>query len=157
MPTKNPIRTEFVLPLAVLTTMFLLFFAPPLQAKPTYEKTLDDFFSLLAEGRAAEAMDGLIATNPAWYEAKDGLEETVSQLDQMPTIFGPYVGQERIGRFEYSDRMHVLTYLVYHMESVARMVFVFYQPDKSWRIMNFNFTEVIADELMEAASAALRD
>lgn len=154
---KSPFLSEFFLLRVVIFSLFLLLIVAPLQAKPSYEKNLDEFFSLLSGSNAAEAMDGLIATNPTWYKAEHGLGETISQLDQLQTIFGAYVGHERVGKFEYGERIRVLTYLVYHMESVVRMVFVFYRPDKAWRIMNFNFSEVTAEELMEAASAYLRD
>jgi hypothetical protein len=154
---KNPLRSEFPVWFAFILSLFLLLIAAPLQAEATHENALDDFFSLLSEGKAAEAMNGLIATNPSWHEAGDGLGDTISQLEQMPTMFGSFIGHERIGKFEYGERIHVLTYLVYHVESAVRMVFVFYQSDETWRIMNFNFSEVTAEELMEAASAAFRD
>ncbi|WP_031386887.1 hypothetical protein [Desulfonatronum thiodismutans] len=124
-------------------------------AAASYDETLETFYALLAEGKASEAITGLIATNPNWYATGEGLEETTSKLALLPETFGAYTGRERIGLYEYSSRIHVLTYLMYNAEAALRMEFIFYKPEGDWKIINFNFGEVSSEELIENARAGV--
>jgi len=120
-------------------------------AASSYDDALDTFFSLLAEGKASEAITGLIATNPKWYASGDGVEETTSKLVLLPETFGAYTGRERVGLYEYSSRIHVITYLMFNAEAPLRMEFIFYRPEQEWIIINFNFGEISYEELIENA------
>ncbi|SMP66490.1 hypothetical protein [Desulfonatronum lacustre] len=138
-----------------LAVFFAISLSGPAFAAASYDEALDAFFSLLTEGKASEAIGGLIATNPNWYAGGEGIAETTSKLELLPETFGAYTGRERIGLYEYSSRIHVLTYLMYNAEASLRMEFIFYKPENEWKIINFNFGEVSSEELIENARAGV--
>ncbi len=138
-----------------MAAVFLLCLSGTAFAAASYDDALDTFFSLLTGGKASEAIGGLIATNQNWYAGGEGLEETKSKLELVPETFGAYTGRERIGLYEYSSRIHVVTYLMYNKESSLRMEFIFYKPENEWKIINFNFGEVSSEELIENARAGV--
>lgn len=124
-------------------------------ASASYNDALDTFFSLLTEGKASEAIIGLLATNPNWHTEGEDIEELTAGLEMMPETFGAYTGRERIGVYEYSSRIHVITDLMYNTETAVRMEFIFYKPENEWKIINFNFGEVTSEELTDNARAGV--
>jgi hypothetical protein len=114
-----------------------------------YQGEIDKFFMLFDQGKKAEAVDSLYASNPWMSSAKDSIREIKDQFAGIENLVGQYNGHALIGESIIKERFVHVTYLALYDRQPVRMEFQFYRPKQKWLIYGFSF-DIEFDNAVEA-------
>jgi hypothetical protein len=112
-----------------------------------YYKPLDHFFELLAEGKTADAVASLYATNPHSDKFSDSIEQVKVQLTAAVSTLGEYRGYELLLDREVGNHyVYIYALAIYDRQPLA-MEFHLYRPKDKWIILNYSFTGDVKGDL----------
>ncbi len=103
--------------------------APP-NAQDSYEKAYATFLNGTMLGEQTEKMSIF-----------------VSKTQEAFGIYGPLRDYEIFDNYGIGSNVLVLTYLTRHTVQPLRWRFIFYRPDKQWKLINMGFDDVLLDML----------
>lgn len=93
-----------------------------------------------------KALDELFATNKWLSENQGNLNQVKVQLSNALPLVGTYQGFEKISEITKGESLIQLTYFGKHERQPLRFIFLFYKPNKEWRIQNFLFDDKILED-----------
>jgi hypothetical protein len=99
-------------------------------AQDFYEKAYDTF------------LDGTLLG-----EQKEKMSIFVSKTQEAFGLYGPLKDYEIFDNYSIGSNVLVLTYLTRHSLQPLRWRFIYYRPDKSWKLINMGFDDVLLDML----------
>ena len=104
--------------------------AAPANAQDFYEKAYDVF------------LDGTLLG-----QQKEKMSIFVSKTQEAFGLYGPLKDYEIFDNYSIGSNVLVLTYLTRHSLQPLRWRFIYYRPDKSWKLINMGFDDVLLDML----------
>ncbi|MFW6005761.1 MAG: hypothetical protein ACOCPN_04700 [Desulfonatronovibrionaceae bacterium] len=137
-----------------LVSAIVLFLSTPAFSKD-HQHYLDRFFSLWDKQEISQAIDALFASNEKWYSTDESLQELKTRMQKLSREFGAYHGHEPLDVYDYGSRIRVITHLLFFEETPLRMEFIFFKPDKDWKIMHISFSDTLSEELLQDARQAI--
>lgn len=93
-----------------------------------------------------KALDELFATNKWLTENQGDLNNVKVQLNNTLLLIGNYHGYEKISEIAKGESLIQLTYFGKYERQPLRFIFLFYKPNKEWRIQNFLFDDKILED-----------
>ncbi len=107
---------------------------------------IDQFFKQLKVGNYPVAYDNFLSGSPmgAQTEKKSLF---ISKTEEAFGIYGEFTDYELYDNYTIGSNVYILTYLTRHEKQPLRWRFVFYRPDKTWRVINMGFDDVLLDML----------
>lgn len=140
------------LKIAGLALFFLLFFSCHNNAQQAFdnpEKIMDGFFKILNEKDPNQALDFLFASNTDPNLSKQ-IEELKTTLTNSLPALGNCNGQQLITRKKVANSFVYYSYLMKYDKQPIRFIFIFYQPQKTWKIYKFKFDSDLENEIEDA-------
>lgn len=136
--------------------------APPVAeegaaAPSSYQELIDAFFLKLGRGEHAEAIDGLYAGSPLAAELGGQLEELKSQLAEMATVMGDYLGQEQIALQPLGERFVYAWYVAYFEKRPLQVHFSFYKPRDRWLVFQLAYDQGLSAAAQDLARRRLAE
>lgn len=126
------------------------FFSLNLHAQKSKTDIPEEFFRIY-ESDPLKAIDYVFSTN-TWMERNiDGVENLKNKYKDLLPLIGEYYGYEKITEKNVGENLVLMSYLLKFDRQPIRFTFIMYRPDKNWQIQNFNFDDIIDDELEESA------
>ena len=126
------------------------FFSLNLHAQKSKTDIPVEFFRIY-ESDPLKAIDYVFSTN-TWMERNiDGVENLKNKYKDLLPLIGEYYGYEKITEKNVGENLVLMSYLLKFDRQPIRFTFIMYRPDKNWQIQNFNFDDIIDDELEESA------
>ena len=80
-------------------------------------------------------------------EQKEKMSVFVSKTQEAFGIYGPLKDYEIFDNYSIGANVLVLTYLTRHPIQPLRWRFIYYRPDKSWKLINMGFDDVLLEML----------
>jgi hypothetical protein len=80
-------------------------------------------------------------------EQKEKMSVFVSKTQEAFGLYGPLRDYEIFDNYSIGSNVLVLTYLTRHSLQPLRWRFVYYRPDKNWKLINMGFDDVLLDML----------
>jgi hypothetical protein len=80
-------------------------------------------------------------------EQKEKMSIFVSKTQEAFGLYGPLKDYEIFDNYSVGSNVLVLTYLSRHSIQPLRWRFIYYRPDKSWKLINMGFDDVLLDML----------
>jgi hypothetical protein len=117
------------------------------------QKIIDQFFTLYKSKGVVDAVDYVFSTNKWMGDSKDQIENVKFKLNGTVKQLGDYYGYSLITKKTLGSNISHYTFLIRHDRQPLRFTFLFYNPDKEWRLQNFSYDYNIAEELEEAAKS----
>lgn len=126
-----------------LLLLILLINFACIQAQPlkTPEMVADSFFIILGKGNIDKAMDYIVATNPYMMQAKETIDNIKLKLQKSLPLIGKFYGQDLYSKKEIGPNYVYLKYILRYDRQPFIMTFVFYRPDKTWKLQNILFED----------------
>ena len=125
-------------------------------AAEDYEAIVQKYFSMLAEGKSAEAVDYLFSGNPWMGKAgSDQMQNFKTQMVNLSKLVGNLKGKEKIIEEKVGANYAYVVYLGLYDRQPVRFKFFFYRPEGKWRFQNFSFDTSIADDIEKEATNRL--
>jgi len=123
-------------------------------AQNTPSEYVDTFFAKYETQGVSEAIDFLFVTNKFMSAKSDQLMKLKNQAETYLSeeVVGKYYGREFIVSRSLGESMVYISYMAKYGRQPFRFEFIFYKPDKSWKIQNFSFDDNLDDELSEAGT-----
>jgi hypothetical protein len=125
---KSLFRIIFLL---VITTNVLAYGGTP-------EKQVDSFFKEFSNS-TDKAIDNLYASNPAMQQKLQALTLMKSQMGQVSTLYGSYLGYETISEEQLSASLVRISALAKYDVHAVTWEFYFYKPTNKWIISQATF------------------
>jgi hypothetical protein len=116
--------------------------APP----PEVAAAIDKFFDGLKGGDYANAYESFLAGTRLGAQ-KEKMSVFISKTQEAFGIYGKLNDYEIFDNYGVGSNVLVLTYLSRHDLQPLRWRFIFYRPQKSWRLINMGFDDVLLDML----------
>jgi len=138
--------------LLVLLLMPMAFFAQPVK---TPEMIADSFFVILKSGSTDKAMDYIVATNPYMLQAKETIDNIKIKLQKSLPLIGRFYGQDLYYKKEIGPNYIYLKYILRYDRQPVIMTFIFYKPDKVWKLQNILFEDKPEGDLDEMPNIAI--
>jgi hypothetical protein len=127
----------------------------PTNPPPEIARSIDLFFTTLRGDPTAPA------NSPDFYEKaydtfldgtllgeqKEKMSIFVSKTQEAFGLYGPLKDYEIFDNYSVGSNVLVLTYLTRHKLQPLRWRFIYYRPDKSWKLINMGFDDVLLDML----------
>ena len=134
-----------------------LFSSYALQAQPvkTPEMIADSFFVILKSGSTDKAMDYIVATNPYMLQAKETIDNIKLKLQKSLPLIGKFYGQDLYFKKEIGPNYMYLKYILRYDRQPVIMTFIFYKPDKVWKLQNILFEDKPEGDLNEMPNIAV--
>jgi hypothetical protein len=127
----------------------------PVKPPPEIAASIDRFFTALrgdpgAPPNAQDAYEKAYATflnGTMLGEQTEKMSIFVSKTQEAFGIYGPLRDYEIFDNYGIGSNVLVLTYLTRHTLQPLRWRFIFYRPDKQWKLINMGFDDVLLDML----------
>jgi hypothetical protein len=99
------------------------------------------FFKDIAAGKSTEAIDNLYSSNPAFSQKQQQLTLLKQQLATVTTLYGTFIGSEKIHYEELSPSLIRIVQVAKHEIHPILWEFYFYKPRNNWMISQGKFVD----------------
>lgn len=113
---------------------------------PEIAAMVDKFYKQLKAGDYPGAYENLFANSPMGQQTEKK-SIFISKTEGAFGIYGEFNDYELFDNYTVGSNVYILTYLTRHEKQPLRWRFVFYRPDKSWRVINMGLDDVLLDML----------
>jgi hypothetical protein len=107
---------------------------------------IDAFFNGLKAGDYANSYEKFL-TGTRLGEQKEKMSAMISRTEDGFGIYGKMNDYEIYDNYAIGSNVLVLTYLARHEIQPLRWRFIYYRPDKNWRLINMGFDDFLLDLL----------
>ncbi len=121
-------------------TILLLITTNGLAYEGTPQKHVDAFFKEISKN-TDKAIDNLYASNPAMQQKIQALTVMKSQMSQVSTLYGSYLGYETISEEQLSPSLVRISALAKYEVHALTWEFYFYKPTNEWIISQATFVD----------------
>ena len=121
-------------------TVLLLITTNGLAYEGTPQKYVDAFFKEISKN-TDKAIDNLYASNPAMQQKIQALTVMKSQMSQVSTLYGSYLGYETISEEQLSPSLVRISALAKYEVHALTWEFYFYKPTNKWIISQATFVD----------------
>jgi hypothetical protein len=129
-----------VLALGLLGTSDLL------QAQDSsYQATTDKFFDMLQQGKAADAIDYVLGTNPLLKKMPDQAENLKAQFAALGTLAGSYISHAKLAETKVADMFVYQHYFVAYDRQPISVRIKYYKPGTAWLCYGLQFDANLPD------------
>jgi hypothetical protein len=118
----------------------------PTNPPPVIAEPIDKFFKGLAAGNYADTYETFL-TGSLMGTQKEKMSVFISKTEEAFGIFGKLHDYEIFDNYSVGSNVIVLTYLSRHDVQPLRWRFIYYRPDKTWRVINMGFDVTLLDTL----------
>lgn len=131
--------------LALFFTLLMLTLNSSLSAQNSTEGIINEFFATY-EKSPLEGIDFIFQTNK-WMikNNREGIGNVKTQLSNILNQIGDYQGYEQLSVKNVSENYKVINYMVRYDRQPLRFIFIFYKPNNTWQIQNFQFNDNFED------------
>jgi len=142
---------KFRLCLILVFTLLLPCVVLSQPADTGYRKQIEQFFSLMKDGKYPESVDYIYSGSP-WMKSKgDEIAKVRNAFQGMTTMIGGFIGDELVVEEHLGQKLVHLNYVVYFERQPLRFYFQFYKPKDAWMTYAFGFKDDMDDWLAEKA------
>lgn len=107
---------------------------------------IDKFFKGLKTGDYANSYETFL-TGTLLGQQKEKMSAFISKTQEAFGIYGALNDYEVFDNYSVGSNVLVLTYLTRHAMQPLRWRFVYYRADKTWKLINMGFDDVLLDML----------
>jgi len=107
---------------------------------------IDKFFKGLEAGNYSETYETFLSGSLMGTQ-KEKMSVFISKTEEAFGIFGKLHDYEIFDNYSVGSNVIVLTYLSRHDVQPLRWRFIYYRPDKTWRVINMGFDVTLLDTL----------
>jgi hypothetical protein len=107
---------------------------------------IGEFFKGLEAGNYAGAYETFLAGSRLGAQ-KEKMSVFISKTQEAFGLYGKMNDYEIFDNYSVGSNVLVLTYLSRHDVQPLRWRFIFYRPDKSWKLINMGFDDVLLEML----------
>lgn len=125
------------------------------QPVKTPEMIADSFFVIMKAGSTDKAMDYIVGTNPYMLLAKETIDNIKIKLAKSLPLIGKFYGQDLYYKKEIGPNYVYLKYLLRYDRQPVILTFIFYKPDKVWKLQNILFEDKPEGDLDELPNIAV--
>lgn len=125
------------------------------QPVKTPEMIADSFFVIMKTGSTDKAMDYIVGTNPYMLLAKETIDNIKIKLAKSLPLIGKFYGQDLYYKKEIGPNYIYLKYLLRYDRQPVILTFIFYKPDKVWKLQNILFEDKPEGDLDELPNVAI--
>lgn len=120
-----------------------------------YQGLVDQFFTLVAQGKSAEGLDLLYATNEGFAQDEKGVKEMKDKLAAYEKAVGKYNKHTLMIDEDIKAVFACQIYLVAYDQSPAAFTFSFYKPKDKWMLNGISFDGNLAGRLVSGVAQRL--
>lgn len=126
----------------VFLTLFVLFITLlSFSQEKSPENYVEGFFEIFKTGAVDKSIDYVVSTNNYMTQAKETIDGIKLKLQKSLPLIGKFYGYEVYSKKQIGDTYcHIKCILKFDRQPLI-MDFVFYKPDKSWKLQNILFEE----------------
>jgi len=150
---RQILRCTFICMLAIGAAM------TPCAAQQTgdtaYQAMSEKFFDLVQQGKASEAVQYLIGTNPAMSKIPDQIEQLKTQFASAPPLIGNYVSHQLLIESKVAGIYVYQHYFVAYQRQPISVRISYYKPGKTWLCYGLQFDVNLTNEIQTAADAKI--
>jgi hypothetical protein len=139
----------------IVSALIVCVFLGQRAAAQTCEEIAAQFFNSVREEKLAEGSEKAWATNPYSAGMKDSLAQFTSQLISTVGVLGKYRGNDLMVKKDVAGRFTYLYYFVAFDRQPMKFEFQCYKATDKWALHNLQFSDKVASDIVNAASANL--
>ena len=117
------------------------------QQAPEYQAIADRFFSLLQQGKSAEAIDYAFGTNPRLKTMGDQVDQLKSQFQSLEQIMGRYISSSKLAESKVAGMFVYQHYFVAYERQPISVRLKFYKPANVWMVYAVQFDANLTDTI----------
>lgn len=121
------------------------------QSDKGYMGAVNQFFTLIQQGKYDEAVDHIYSTNPWMKEMGDDIAKVKSGLSNLPSLAGEFLGYEKITEASIASGFMHLNYIVNYERQPIRFYFSFHKVHDKWITYAFGYKDDLGDWADEKA------
>jgi len=118
-------------------------------SKQTPESIVQKFFEHHQTGGFSSGLDHL-------SNFIDWDNETIEKLKagalKNQALLGDYLGNSFLVKNEVEDRLKIIIHMARYENAPMKYIFIFYRPDKDWKLHQFKYNDNIVAELEEVTN-----
>ncbi len=122
----------------------------------SYQAMSDHFFSMVKEGKNAEAVDYLLDTNPAMKKMPDTVDQLKTQFGSIGTLMGSYISHSKLIETKVADMFVYQHYFVAYDRQPISVRIKYYKPAGKWICYGLQFDANLTDAIQKQADDNLR-
>ncbi|MFO8066880.1 MAG: hypothetical protein R6U11_04780 [Bacteroidales bacterium] len=118
------------------------------QGVPVVDSIIDKFFKYYEENSPGEALQYLYKVEEKDEDNKDfhdNISDMTKQLEDAEQVFGELHGYDLIDIQRTGEAIVAYSYLVKYQDYPLTFVFVYYNADNEWQLLNFNYSDGIGN------------
>ncbi|MGD9953839.1 MAG: hypothetical protein AB7S87_14780 [Burkholderiales bacterium] len=138
-----------------LVAVLFLSLLPGVASAETYDGIPERFFALLAQGKSAEAIDKVYATNAWVMKNTDQITNLKGELAKLGGLLGKYAYHELLVEAKAGSRYAHLVYVVGYERQPLRFELRLYRPSGEWRFQGLSFDAKLVEDVDKSANARL--
>ena len=123
------------------------------QAQPakdsSYEAMSDKFFVLLQQNKSSEAVDFMMATNPAMKKIPDEIDQLKSQFGSLGPMMGPYISRVKLGETKVAGMYVYQHYFVAYERQPISVRIEYYKPGATWMCYGLQFDAKLTQHIQQ--------
>jgi hypothetical protein len=132
----------------------ILLITTPLISQPSgkgYMDAVNQFFSLIQQGKYNEAVDHIYSSNPWMKDMGEDIAKVKSGLSNLPSLAGTFLGYEKINDASIASGFVHLNYIVNYERQPIRFYFSFHKVRDKWITYAFGYKDDLGDWADEKA------
>jgi hypothetical protein len=137
---NNGVRMVFFWVAIVATLLSFQLTSDAQQVKDaSYQAITDNFFKMVKDGKATDAVDYIFATNPAMTKVSDEVQQVKSQFGSLKPLMGEYISHTKIAETEVAGMFVYQHYFVAYERQPISVRIKYYKPADKWLCYGLQF------------------
>jgi hypothetical protein len=115
------------------------------QHSENYQAISDRFFTMLQQGKSAEAIDYMFGTNPALKKMPEQADQLKTKFRDMEVLLGPYVSHTTLAESKVAGAFIYQHYFVAYERQPISIRLKYYKPHDTWMVYGVQFDPDLTD------------
>jgi hypothetical protein len=142
---KPWIRKSLIHGVILLGLMGCTSYAQQMQSA-AYQTISDNFFDMLQQGKASEAVDYMFITNPELIKKiPDQMDNFKAQFSSLHTLMGAYIAHSKLAETKVAGRFVYQHYFVAYERQPISIRIKYYKPGANWVVYALQFDAELSE------------
>lgn len=131
--------------IAVILALFAVCGRSEAQQAQNYQAISEKFFTMLQQGKSAEAVDFMFDTNPALKKMTDQADHLKAQFSELERLAGPYISHTTLAESKVAGAFVYQHYFVAYERQPISIRLKYYKPHDIWMVYGVQFDVDLVD------------
>lgn len=121
----------------------------------SYQAVSDKFFNMVQQSKPSDAIEYLLATNPAMKKIPDQTEQLKAQFASAVTLLGPYISHTVLVETKVAGMFVYQHYFVAYERQPISIRISYYKPGTSWICYSVQFDANLPGDIQTTADGKI--